>query len=169
MSEIMNMSLIEKRRSEIEAELKELNERISALKMEMGELDIAARVIGRLTGTEVAKDVRGEDKSGSALTIRQMIKAALMDARQRGLPGMRPQEIRAFIKLTYRQDVRQQINTTASRMWHDWKEIEKDEASGRFYLPKEKPVDDASLETPSTGSDSNPEPDREGGRGGDAT
>ncbi|MGR8922302.1 hypothetical protein ACU8MB_00890 [Rhizobium leguminosarum] len=165
----MDTNLIDKRRSEIEAEMKDLNERLTALKLEMGELDIAARVIGRLSGTEISKQVRGEDRSGTALTVRQMIKAALREARQRGLPGMRPNNIRAFVKKTYGLDIGQQINTTASRMWRDLREIEKDEPSGLFYLPKEKPVDDASLETPSTGSDGNPEPGHEGGRGGDAT
>lgn len=162
----MNLELIEKRRSEIEAEMKELNGRLADLRSEIGELEVAARVISRLTGVEMSKEARSDE---SSLTIRQMIKAALRDARQIGLPGMRPDAIRKFIKRTYGITIGQQINTTASRMWREWHEIEKDELRGLFYLPKEKPVDDTSLETPSTGSDGNPEPDREGGRGGDAT
>jgi hypothetical protein len=51
-------------------------------------------------------------------------------------------------------------------MWHELKEIEKDQATGAFFLPKEKPADDATVESPSAGFDRNQGPGREAGQGG---
>lgn len=68
------------------------------------------------------------------MTIRQMVKEALMDARQRGLRGITPKEIREYISREFGRDIGQQANTTASRMWRDIGEIDKHE-DGLFYLP----------------------------------
>ena len=162
----METRFIENRREEIANEMAELKGRMKDLQMELDELAVVERVINRLTGKPATAAPQKTEKPGTKPTVRQMIKAALMDARQRGLPGLAPKEIRAFIQDTYGQEIGQQINTTASRMWHDLKEIEKDETTGAFYLPKEKPADDATVESPSTGLDHNPEHDREAGQGG---
>lgn len=87
--------------------------------------------------------------------------------RQRGLAGRTPQEIRDYIEITYGQQIGQQINTTASRMWRDVKEIDKDTETGLFRLPpNEKPVDAQSRQDTSTGLFNNPEHGREAGQGG---
>lgn len=162
----METRIIEKRRDEIATEMTELKGRLRDLQLELDELDVVERVINRLTGKPLGAATERVDQQVAKPTVRQMIKAALMDARQRGLPGLLPKEIRVWIHKTYGQEIGQQINTTASRMWHDLHEIEKDDATGAFYLPKEKPADDATLESPSTGLDSNPEHGREAGQGG---
>lgn len=162
----METRIIENRREEIANEMTELKGRLKALQLELDELDVAERVINRLSGNPVSHGPEKTEKPGTKPTVRQMIKAALMDARQRGLPGLAPKDIRTFIQNTYGQQVGQQINTTASRMWHDLKEIGKDEATGAFFLPKEKPADDTTVESPPAGSDRNQEPGREAGQGG---
>ena len=162
----MDTRFIEKRREEIATEMAELKGRMKDLQTELDELAVTERVINRFAGKPTPQVEEKAEKPGTKPTVRQMIKAALMDARQRGLPGLLPKEIRAFIQNTYGQEIGQQINTTASRMWHDLKEIEKDETTGSFYLPKEKPADDVTVESPSTGLDHNPEHGREAGQGG---
>lgn len=147
----MDKHLITIRRGEIDRQIGRLQEQLDALNVERGELDIAERVFDKLTGAKRsapseaneprAPSVRIVAKDGRP-TIRQMIMAALMDAKQRNFPGRTPQEIREFIKATYNLEIGQPINTNASRMWRDLKEIDKDEASGRFRLPsKEKATD----------------------------
>lgn len=147
----MDKTLITIRRAELDGEAERLRARLEAITAERQELDIAERVIDRLSGAQ--RDSAGEanqpqppqvasSRTKRPVTVRQMIMAALMDARQRGLPGRTPQEIREYIEATYGQKIGQQINTTASRMWHDIKEIDKDTEAGLFRLPlKEKPAD----------------------------
>lgn len=161
------MKLITNRRAEIERELAGLNDQIKGLQAEMAELAVVEKVFARLSGkAEPERARRPEAQSEKVLTVREMIKAALMDARQRKLSGLLPKDIRAFIHNTYGAEIGQQINTTASRMWHTLKEIEKDEETGMFSLPNEKPADDATVESPSAGFESNDQHDREAGQGG---
>ncbi|MBY3044833.1 hypothetical protein [Rhizobium leguminosarum] len=162
----METRFIENRREEIANEMAELKGRLKDLQMELDELAVVERVINRLTGKPTSDVSSKVGKHSSKPTVRQMIKAALMDARQRGLPGLAPKEIRAFIQNTYGQEIGQQINTTASRMWHDLREIEKDETTGAFFLPKEKPADEVTVESPSTGFDDNSVHGGEARRGG---
>ncbi|TAX42235.1 hypothetical protein ELI02_36050 [Rhizobium leguminosarum] len=162
----METRFIENRREEIANEMAELKGRLKDLQVELDELAVVERVINRLTGKPTSAVPSKVEKPGSQPTVRQMIKAALMDARQRGLPGLAPKEIRAFIQNTYGQEIGQQINTTASRMWHHLREIEKDETTGAFFLPKEKPADEVTVESPSTGFDDNSEHGGEARRGG---
>ena len=160
----MDIHTIQERRDELKKKLALLTERFemqsSEISTEIGELEIAEKVWERLSGAKRNSTVTPTERHVSAatkrpkkgkLTVRQMISAALMDARQRNLPGLLPKEIRGYIQTTYELDIGQQINTTASRMWHDLKEIEKDEKSGLYRLPKEKPVDAVPGEVTSTG------------------
>lgn len=176
----MDIHTIQERRDELKKELALLTERFemqsSEISTEISELDIAERVWERLSGTKRSSAFKPTERNVSTapkrtkkekLTVRQMINAALMDARQRNLPGLLPKEIRSYIQATYEQDIGQQINTTASRMWHDLKEIEKDEESGLYRLPKEKPVDAVPGEVTSTGLFDQPSAQgREAGPGG---
>lgn len=146
----MNPDLIKIRRHEVTRELERLQERKDALTIEMEELDIAERVMGRLSGglrSEVSPRHESKPpqasrpKTGEGMTVRQMVKEALMDARARGLPGLAPKHIRDYIQSTFGRDIGAAANTTASRMWREIKEISKDEKTGLFSLPQnEKPA-----------------------------
>lgn len=173
----MDKHIITIRRGKVEREIEQLKSQLDILLAELKDLEIAERVIDRLLGPGHAPtNTVGESKQpelvkGTAeggLTIREMIKAALMDARQRGLPGRTPNQIRQFIASVYGRDLGQQINTTAYRMWRDIKEINKDEITGLFSLPgKEKPSDNYTVAGSSEGLFDKPEAKgREAGPGG---
>ncbi|MFN0262407.1 hypothetical protein ACKTEK_00875 [Tepidamorphus sp. 3E244] len=173
----MDINIIKLRRHEVSRELERLEKRITALQSELEELTVAERVIARLSGEDgraagspdepESSPSVGDDAGGTQMTVRAMIKEALFDARQRGLPGLAPRHIRDYIAHHYHRDVGQQINTTASRMWREVGEIEKDESSGLFSLPsKEKPTGQESVEDRPVGLFSNPAQGREAGPGG---
>lgn len=175
----MDKHLITLRRGELERERDRLNERLATITLELSDLDVAERVFDRLTGAKRGTVSNGDEPTPQGvakaaghegMTVREMIKAALMDARQRGLPGIAPKEARAYMVSVYGRDVGQQVNTTLHRMLTVLKEVNKDEATGLYSLPlKEKPVDDTTVESPSTGLFDNPEAKgREAGPGGGA-
>jgi len=171
----MDENLVKIRRHEVNRELERLKERVAALSNELHELDITQRVLERLSGAKRGSTSAGDQSQsetasqtsqGSQMSIRAMIKEALMDARQRGLPGLAPRHIREYISSTYHRDVGQQINTTASRMWRDLHEIDKDEKIGLFSLPpKENPEGEQSVQDTPSGLFST-QHDREAGQGG---
>lgn len=173
----MDGNIIKIRRGEVEREIANLNDRVQTLKSELSELDIAEKVLNRLTGASGGSSGEANQREASGFasespqerpTVRQMIMASLMDARDRGAPGLAPRQMRDFISKVYGVDVGQQVNTNASRMLHELKEIEKDEKTGLFSLPsKEKPSDTTTVESPSEGLFRNPEAQgREAGPGG---
>ncbi|NRC53270.1 hypothetical protein [Neoaquamicrobium sediminum] len=100
----MNIDLITIREAELKAELTRLRESIDAVEKELDELTIAKGVFLRLTGKakapastsapKRAKFPRPAQKKPEELpTIRNLVFEALMDARQRGLPGLAPRQI----------------------------------------------------------------------------
>lgn len=140
----MDVHAIQIRREEVERELARLNERVTLLSTELEELNIAEKVLGRLSGAKRNSSSPANERhtpttskkgKGKLPTVREMIKEALMDASQRNVEGLTPNEIRQYIKNAYRVEIKQQINTTASRMYRDWKEIGKNEEKGIFMLP----------------------------------
>lgn len=172
----MNFDLIKQRRDEVSRELERLRELTSALTTELDELDIAARVIVRLSSessedhsekSELESASRAYEGVGANVTVRQMVTEALMDARQRGVPGLAPKHIREYIQRHYGRDIGQQANTTASRMWRDIGEILKDEKTGLFSLPfKEKPASERSGQDAPAGLFSDQQQSREAETGG---
>ena len=147
----MDGNLIKIRRGEVEHEISLLKQQMDALTAELGELDIAERVFGRLTGAERPPAREDDERDATASssgdqaaprpTVRQMILEALMDARQRGVEGLAPKQMREYIARVYGVDIGQQVNTNASRMLHELKEIEKDEITGLFSLPSKDKAD----------------------------
>lgn len=143
----MRINVLTSRRADLQREISRLEEQLGAAKAELDEIVVAERVLARLTGGGAAygamtQDARvpppkfyggGEAEGRKTPTVRAMIKEALMDARQRGEPGLTPHGIREYIRKFYGRDLGQQVNSVASRMWRDLREIEKDEA-GRFRL-----------------------------------
>ncbi len=150
----MDVHTIQIRREEVERELARLNERVSSLSTELEELNIAEKVLERLSGAKRNSSSSANERhapqaakkaKGKHPTVREMIKGALMDANQRNVEGLTPNEIRQYIKKVYGVEIKQQINTTASRMYHDLKEIGKNEEKGIFMIPvKEKSPDSTS-------------------------
>lgn len=140
---IMDSAIIKNRRREVAQEVERLQSRLAELNAELSELEIAERVIDRLSGGQRDSVSQGNEpqpqkpsrQNETSMTIRQMVMEALMDARQRGLRGLAPKDIREYISREFGKDIGQQVNTTASRMWRDIGEISKHEDGGLFYLP----------------------------------
>jgi hypothetical protein len=106
------LALIASRRREIEAEITKLSAEIDALRAELPDLEAAERVLARLGAPdagqgrpvgELAPAPRAETVAASTAkppgtpTITDMILTALQDARSRGLRGLEPKEMTAFI------------------------------------------------------------------------
>ncbi|MFC3723420.1 hypothetical protein [Neoaquamicrobium sediminum] len=174
----MNIDLITIREAELKAELTRLRESIDAVEKELDELTIAKGVFLRLTGKakapastsapKRAKFPRPAQKKPEELpTIRNLVFEALMDARQRGLPGLAPRQIREYVAQRYNYEMGSSANTVPSRMWRTEKAIQKDTETGLFSLPsKEKPADENSLAGTSAGLFEAPAKGREAGPGG---
>ena len=167
----MDKQLIANRRAEVKQEIEKLKGEMDALTAELTRLDIAEEVFDSLTNAKPSKPEAissSKESPEERPSVRSMIKEALMDAQQRGEPGLAPRHIREYIKTTYQYEIGQQVNTVASRMWHVMKELEKDESTGLFSLPsKDKPASQVSLEDELADLDIKPEAQgREAGPGG---
>jgi hypothetical protein len=150
----MDADIIKIRRSEVTQEISILKDRIAILSSELSDLDIAEKVFSRLSGAsrnslstsnepDAAK--ASQAKPDGLPTVREMIKSALLAARDSGHPGLTPKQIKSYIQDVYHFDAGPQVNTTASRMFNTLKEINKDETTGLYSLPsKEK---SSSIET----------------------
>ncbi|MEP5781121.1 MAG: hypothetical protein ABJL18_11240 [Hyphomicrobiales bacterium] len=163
----MEKDLIKNRRDTLEGELARLNARISNINAELNELDVAESVLARLSGKKTQPNkLSGDPKPNSQKskyterhskpeglpTIRELVLEALMDARQRGLQGLAPREIKKYVIEQYNYNMGASANTIPSRMWHLTKELNKDLETGLFSIPEKiEPVDN-SQESSSTGS-----------------
>lgn len=146
----MENDLIRIRRMEVEREKKALSERLASLDEELHNLDITERTLASLSGAgrhsagekfKSNAETDGKTTAPEGLTVRQMVKEALMDARNRGLPGLAPKNIRKYIKDVHGRDIKQQANTVPWKMWHEYKEIEKNIDTGLFYMPSKEPAE----------------------------
>ncbi len=64
-----------------------------------------------------------------------------MEARQKGIPGLAPKEIREYVQKVHKRTIGAPINTVASRMWRELGQLDKCEETGLFSIPdKEKPA-----------------------------
>jgi hypothetical protein len=174
----MESELITSRENELRAKQTRLQEQMLGIERELAELEVAKAVLARLSGKKQVSPVvaappakkstrAGQKKPGGLPTIKEMVLAALMDARQRNAPGLAPKDIRNFASSRYNFEMGSSANTVPSRMWRDEKIIRKDTETGLFSLPsKEKPADDTTVESPSTGLFSNLAKGREAGPGG---
>lgn len=175
----MNIDLITIREDELRAELARLQDGIKAVEKELEELGVAKGVFLRLTGkvagaptsTAAPKGVHpsrtAQKKPDELPTIRNLVFEALMDARQRGLPGLAPRQIREYVAQHYDYEMGSAANTVPSRMWRTEKAIRKNTETGLFsLLSKEKPADDISLAGTSAGLFKTPAKGREAGPGG---
>lgn len=150
-----------KSRKEVDAVIEKLERRLVELRRDRSDLDAAERVLIRLSGKsessrrhvsleELAADGGVQPKR----TIKSLVFEALMDARQRGEAGLRPRDIRSFIKKHHNRDIGQMANTIPSRLWRETKELNKNKETGLFSLPEQnEPAGDFPSVVPPAGSD----------------
>ena len=175
----MEIDVITEREEELKAKRARVAESLDAIDKELEELAVAKNVMQRLSGKKAApssppkarrKRVKTETqkKPEGLPTIRELVLEALMDARQRGLPGLAPKGIREYVAKAHQYEMGSTANTVPSRMWRDEKSILKDTETGLFSLPlKDEAGDDLLGRTTSPASDHQPGAQgREAGPGG---
>ena len=142
-SESTTTGLIASHRSALEAELVRLATRIEEIKQELSELDMAARVIARLSGSPIPEvysaKLRGPSpaklmpvKPDGIPTMPEMITAVLSENSYR---GMSPKDIMAEIARRWWPAVSSEyVGPIAWRMWKQGR-LEKDGAV--YALPRQ--------------------------------
>lgn len=190
------MNLILTRRREVEAEIERTKALLSDLEREIGELDMAGRVIARLSGAKWPETGAADQRAATVvhvptatvrkLTLPEMIEVVLTKAHRSGRKGLEPKEIRQHIAESLDPEVKSEA--VSSICWRMWKrgQLQKVDDTAAYRLPasdnlnlpglpggaplpspeKEKPVDAQSSPDTSTGLFSNPEHGREAGQGG---
>jgi hypothetical protein len=167
----VDIDAIRARRDGIEQEITRHREAIAALEQKRSELEIAERVISefsaepqtaaaetrqrpRQSAQPKQKRPKGKrQKPGNLPTVPEMITAALRDARERGVAGMRPKEVTAFIRKTYwPQAPSEAITPIIWRMWNKDGVLENNNGIYSFLVVKQAQSNGVS-EHPS-GSDS---------------
>ncbi len=119
--------LIRSRRAVVAARLTELDVERDVLRHELGELDVATRVLGRLSGDTPpapAEEVNG----GKGLTIPDMIENALAIG---GPAGLMPQDVLTFIQEHYRRDA--DPNHVRPALWRLWKAGRVARSADRYF------------------------------------
>lgn len=183
------ISIIAIRRHEIEQQLDRIRSRIAALmeeakplEDEIKELDMAGRVVARLTGAEWPPLGEGDAKEPKASatgrpegipSTPEMVMTILTE--DAGFSdGMTPKDIQDEIAKRWWPDVKSElVGPTIWRMWKQKRLVRT--ADGRYDLPREnaapreeKPVGETSVEDTPTGLFNNPEHGRGAGQGGGA-
>lgn len=168
--------LITKRRQEVEAAIVRMRNEIAGLENELAELDVAGRVMARLSGADWPPAGAANERATAPVAIQQkrpgmslpqMIRLTLERGDRRGLRGMEPKDIRQAITDELGHEVKSEA--VSSICWRMWKrgDLIKDEGSPLYHLAeKEKPVDEAPGQDSPTGLFSNPKHGREAGQGG---
>lgn len=149
---------VQSRRRKIEREIKDAKLRISALTSEDQELEIAERVILRLSGNGnygnstlpslrqeahgVVGGVKEEEITGkpsNTPTMPFMITEALQYARYRGKVGLEPKEMTEYIAGKWWPDVT--INNVGPIAWRMWKRGEVKKSDSTYSLPRDETPD----------------------------
>lgn len=168
------------RRGEVAAEIKRLQDEIAACHEELSDLDTAARVVARLSGAKWTPASAADAKSppntrtletNATLTMPQMIKASLRDAREKNLAGLEPREITAWIAKTYQPDVKgEYVSAIVWRLWKRGDVMKPDDTRALYSLPEKiEASDDLISRSTSLASDVNPKQDHESGQEGGGT
>lgn len=142
-------ALIATHRREIEAEITRLRKDILRLENDLRELDIAEKVLGRISGATVSPkqetveeaarrivaDMPHAPKPEGIPTMPDMIAASLKDARKRGLAGLEPKGMADFISAKWWPNVPSEA--VGPIAWRMWKRGELTKNEGLYALPRE--------------------------------
>lgn len=143
---------------EIDDQIRSLQDRKAALSSEMMEVEVAFRVIGRLTGLDVSnadlatretEATTSGDKPHGIPPMPEMITKVLYDYDG----ALEPKQIAESISKRWWRDV--VLNNVASTCWRMWKHgrLEKDEGSSSYRLPnRDEPPDEKLARNESEGS-----------------
>ncbi|KPH74593.1 hypothetical protein [Bosea vaviloviae] len=147
-----DLTLIRRRRAEIEGEITRLQTRVQELQADYRDLAIAERVIAKLTGdaggtpsasVEQPSARPSGGKPDGTPKVTDMIVSVLEDARKEGLRGLEPKDMATRIAQRWWPDVRpDDVNGIAWRMWKR-EHLVKDDAV--YMLPKKEEAADANL------------------------
>ncbi|MBO6540839.1 MAG: hypothetical protein JJ969_15740 [Rhizobiaceae bacterium] len=137
------MNLILSRRREVEQEIARTRDLLAELDKELAELDMAGRVVARLTGAKWPEAgsanqpaAQTPSKSKKSYTLPDMISFTLRQSYRTGRRGLTPKEIRDSIKDNLDPNVRSEA--VSSICWRMWKrgQLIKDDDSAEYRLPE---------------------------------
>ena len=170
------LTLITNRRRDVEQEIVRLRQTIALRETELTELEMAERVIVRLTGS-IGAMAGGSDTEFKAAVPRaiardkrplpEMILTVMQDKLAEGISGMEPKNVAAIIRERWRPDIAgTYVSTTFWRMMKGGL-LEKVGKSSTYRLPQKKETADTPSTEWSTASQfETPAKGREAGPGG---
>ncbi|MGD9541483.1 MAG: hypothetical protein AB7V61_11210 [Methylocystis sp.] len=140
------LALIRRRKAEIEKEIQECRDRISALQAELPELEVAARVLTRLENQEFdqalaeiedevsSPPVPPHAKPANIPTMPDMVLESLATPEAMLNGGLEPADIRDFIAKRWWSAVRPDV--VGPIAWRMWKRGQLKKNGTKYLLPK---------------------------------
>jgi hypothetical protein len=150
MANISKLKLVQYKRRAISQKIMQQREVLAALEAQERDLVVAERVLAALDAesddpelalepepevTLTATDLVGGGKPEGIPTMPDMIFEALKDARTRGLKGLEPKDITAFIAAKWWPDVK--INNVGPIAWRLYKNERLSKRQSKYRLPDE--------------------------------
>ncbi|MBM3653909.1 MAG: NAD-glutamate dehydrogenase [Alphaproteobacteria bacterium] len=167
------MALIHRRKAEIEKEIQQCRDRISALQAELPDLEVAARVLARLEDVTLFKAVDEladsvaippHAKPANIPTMPDMILKVLDMPAATLHGGLEPADIRDVIAKKWWPEVRPDV--VGPIAWRMWKRGQLRKNGAKYLAPqKNEAADEKPRQGPSTASVSIPAQGREAGPG----
>lgn len=168
------LALIHCRKAEIEKEIQECRDRITALQAELPELEVAARVLMRLQDSAISKSIDEltdhpaippHAKPANIPTMPDMILEVLDTQAAILQGGLEPADIRDVIAKKWWPEVRPDV--VGPIAWRMWKRGQLRKNGAKYLAPqKNEAADEKPRQGPSTASVSIPAQGREAGPGG---
>ncbi|MCA1379363.1 hypothetical protein I6F34_00815 [Bradyrhizobium sp. BRP05] len=147
MANISKLKMIQIKRRMISQKITQQREVLAALEAEERDLEIAERVLANLEAEQPEPELALEPESASTPasessgkpegipTMPEMIFEALKDARSRGVKGLEPKDITAFIAEKWWPDVK--INNVGPIAWRLYKSERLAKRQSKYRLPDE--------------------------------
>lgn len=153
-SDVMDTNLFSNRRSEVEREVARLKQTLAEYEAELAELDIAIRLVARLTGAK--RDHAGTSAERQPETVRvtapageppltEKIQAVLAESYRQGRVGLEPSEIYEAILAKGWFATKDNVRTTTWRIWKDGRLSKVGETSMYTVPNRETVADETSL------------------------
>jgi hypothetical protein len=141
MANVSKIKIIQQKRRAIAQKIVQQREVLGALEAEERDLEIAERVLASLfsepeSGLDAPAHVEEEEESGKPdgiPTMPTMIYEALKDARDRGLKGLEPKDITAYIAAKWWPSVK--INNVGPIAWRLYKSEKLAKRQSKYRLP----------------------------------